>query len=76
MKNEQTEDAVDELQTVQFWTDRATADAEVRKYVRINDAGVSGYLFALGADTAFFFRKVNRFAARTREEWKTEILRQ
>jgi hypothetical protein len=62
---------VDELQTVRFWTDRATADAEVKKYVRIS--WISGY-FHWGADIEC--GKVNRFAARTREEWKTEILRQ
>jgi hypothetical protein len=28
---------VDELQTIKFWTDRVTADAEVRKYVRMLD---------------------------------------
>jgi ubiquitin-protein ligase len=29
----ETDDAVDELATLKFWTDPAIADAEIRKYV-------------------------------------------
>ncbi|KAF2458410.1 ubiquitin-conjugating enzyme/RWD-like protein [Lineolata rhizophorae] len=29
----ETDDAVDEMATLKFWTDRATADAEIAKYV-------------------------------------------
>jgi hypothetical protein len=61
---------VDELQTMKFWTDRVTADAEVRKYVRYTGFPDIHTL----ADVEF--SKVDRFAARTREDWKREILRQ
>jgi hypothetical protein len=40
---------VDELQTVKFWTDRVTADAEVRKYVRM----LNFWIFTLGLTLSF-----------------------
>jgi len=45
----ETEDAVDELATLKFWTDRETADTEIRKYVE-------------------------KFATKSRAEWKADIL--
>ena len=40
---------MDELQTMKFWTDRVTADAEVRKYVRMQDF----WIFTLGLILSF-----------------------
>ena len=40
---------MDELQTMKFWTDRVTADAEVRKYVRMLDF----LIFTLGLTLSF-----------------------
>ena len=44
----ETDDAVDGLATLKFWTDQATADTKTRKYV-------------------------DKFAKRSRGEWKLEI---
>ena len=49
---------MDELQTIKFWTDRVTADAEVRKYVRVLDFWIFTLVLTLSFPRSIDLRHV------------------
>ncbi|KAI9641943.1 hypothetical protein NHQ30_009812 [Ciborinia camelliae] len=61
--------AIDELATLKFWTDRTTADVEIRKYVSPTTPSELAHRSRCSSN----LQQVTRFATRSRLEWKAEM---